>query len=316
MIVIGIDPHKSTHTATALDSATNTDLGSIRIDASITEYKRLIVWAKPWPDRRWAIENADGLGHHLALWLLAIGEVVLDIPTTATARVRELSRGGRRKNDRSERRSSARRRQAGLSGDRQRCACFARRAASRSVVQPNSHRQPTPRPIARADGRRCADIVDTQECCCRDPGISGQNCTGQDSTRTGQGAHHGLRTVRSATRHQQTQNYCVARRARHTPARYRRSRPSPCCPHTRPQRPSQPIPDRRRVCQLHRHCTRPDRERRRLTPPIVAFRRPATELRHLHDRHDPDPDAAKHRTSVLRHENRRSKSTPISYPRA
>jgi hypothetical protein len=36
----------------------------------------------------------------LALWLLALGEVVLDIPTTATARVRELSRGGRRKNDR------------------------------------------------------------------------------------------------------------------------------------------------------------------------------------------------------------------------
>lgn len=100
MIVIGIDPHKSTHTATALDAATNTDVGSVRIDASIAEYKRLITWAKAWPDRVWAIENADGLGHHLGLWLLAIGEVVYDIPTTATARVRELSRGGRRKNDR------------------------------------------------------------------------------------------------------------------------------------------------------------------------------------------------------------------------
>ena len=100
MIVIGIDPHKSTHTATALDAATNTDVGSVRIDASIADYKRLVAWAKAWPDRVWAIENADGLGHHLGLWLLAIGEVVYDIPTTATARVRELSRGGRRKNDR------------------------------------------------------------------------------------------------------------------------------------------------------------------------------------------------------------------------
>jgi transposase len=100
MIVIGIDPHKSTHTATALDSATNSDLGSLRIEALISEYQRLIAWAKAWPERTWAIENADGLGHHLALWLLARGEVVLDIPTTATARVRELSRGGRRKNDR------------------------------------------------------------------------------------------------------------------------------------------------------------------------------------------------------------------------
>ena len=100
MIVIGVDPHKSTHTATALDPATNSDVGSVRIDSSLAEYQRLIGWAKAWPERTWAIENADGLGHHLALWLLARGEVVLDIPTTATARVRELSRGGRRKNDR------------------------------------------------------------------------------------------------------------------------------------------------------------------------------------------------------------------------
>ena len=100
MIIIGIDPHKSTHTATALDPVTNSDVGSLRIEASLAEYQRLIVWAKAWPQRTWAIENADGFGHHLAQWLLARGEVVLDIPTTATARVRELSRGGRRKNDR------------------------------------------------------------------------------------------------------------------------------------------------------------------------------------------------------------------------
>jgi hypothetical protein len=66
----------------------------------VAEYQRLIGWAKAWPDRTWTIENADGLGHHLALWMLAQGEVVLDIPTTATARVLELSQGGRRKNDR------------------------------------------------------------------------------------------------------------------------------------------------------------------------------------------------------------------------
>ena len=34
MIVIGIDPNKSTHTATAVDPAINTDLDSIRIDAA------------------------------------------------------------------------------------------------------------------------------------------------------------------------------------------------------------------------------------------------------------------------------------------
>jgi transposase len=45
------------------------------------------------------VENARGLGRHLAQWLLARGETVEDVPATATRRVRELSRGGRRKND-------------------------------------------------------------------------------------------------------------------------------------------------------------------------------------------------------------------------
>ena len=38
MIVIGIDPHKSSHTATAVEPATNTDLDAIRIDATRTGY--------------------------------------------------------------------------------------------------------------------------------------------------------------------------------------------------------------------------------------------------------------------------------------
>lgn len=52
------------------------------------------------PQRRWAIENAEGLGRHLTSWLLARSEDVVDVPTTSTARVRQLSRGGGRKNDR------------------------------------------------------------------------------------------------------------------------------------------------------------------------------------------------------------------------
>ncbi|MGO4202084.1 IS110 family transposase [Rhodococcus sp. TAF43] len=100
MIVIGIDPHKSTHTATAVDSATNRDLGSLRIRSSFDDYAQLMTWSKQWPDRIWAVENASGLGHHLTQWMISRGEAVVDIPSTATARVRELSRGGRRKNDR------------------------------------------------------------------------------------------------------------------------------------------------------------------------------------------------------------------------
>ncbi|GGG70458.1 IS110 family transposase [Kocuria dechangensis] len=100
MIIIGVDPHKASHTATVLEGTTSTELGTLRITASLQDYQRLLAWAGAWVPRQWAIENADGLGHHLAQWLLAHGEEVLDVPPTATARFRSLSRGGRRKNDR------------------------------------------------------------------------------------------------------------------------------------------------------------------------------------------------------------------------
>ncbi|WP_317985955.1 transposase [Streptomyces sp. 5-10] len=92
MMLIGIDPHKSTHTATAVDPGTNRDQASIRIDGSLQEYQRMLDWVRQWPQRRWAVENARGLGHHLTSWLLARGEQVVDVPPSATARVRQLSR--------------------------------------------------------------------------------------------------------------------------------------------------------------------------------------------------------------------------------
>jgi transposase len=99
MMIIGVDPHKSTHTATAVDPRTNQPGPSIRIQASLADYARMLRWAGQFEQRRWAVENAEGLGRHLSSWLLARGEQVVDVPSTATARVRQLSRGGGRKND-------------------------------------------------------------------------------------------------------------------------------------------------------------------------------------------------------------------------
>ncbi|WP_406162915.1 IS110 family transposase [Streptomyces sp. NBC_01005] len=100
MILLGVDPHKSTHTATAVEPVSNQQDGSMRIEASLADCRRLLACAKRWPQRKWAVENANGLGRHLAQWLVARGESVVDVPAAATSRVRELSRGGRRKNDR------------------------------------------------------------------------------------------------------------------------------------------------------------------------------------------------------------------------
>lgn len=54
---------------------------------------------RQFEQRRWAVENAEGLGRHLSSWQLVRGQPVVDVPLTATARVRQLSRGGGRKND-------------------------------------------------------------------------------------------------------------------------------------------------------------------------------------------------------------------------
>lgn len=99
MVIIGIDPHKRTHTASAVEPGTNKVLATMQIVASPAGYRQVLRWGAGFDERRWAVENARGLGRHLAQWLVARGEVVDDVPSTATARVQELSRGGRRKND-------------------------------------------------------------------------------------------------------------------------------------------------------------------------------------------------------------------------
>lgn len=96
MTIIGVDPHKTVHEACALTGAAPERL---RVAASRSGYQKLLGWAEGFEQRTWAIEGAHGLGRHLAQFLLARGERVLDVPAYLSARVRELSRGGRRKTD-------------------------------------------------------------------------------------------------------------------------------------------------------------------------------------------------------------------------
>ena len=98
MITIGIDPHKSSHTAVALD-ATGRAVGELRVAATKTTLERLLRWAERWPDRTWAVEGAAGLGHLVAQRLVASEQTVLDVPATLAARARLLARGHGRKTD-------------------------------------------------------------------------------------------------------------------------------------------------------------------------------------------------------------------------
>ena len=105
-VMIGVDPHKASHTAVAI-SAAEEPLGELRVRACAVQAERLLEWAAAWPQRTWAVEGAGGLGHLLAQQLLAAGERVLDVPPKLGARVRLLAAGDTSKNDPSDARSVA-----------------------------------------------------------------------------------------------------------------------------------------------------------------------------------------------------------------
>jgi hypothetical protein len=60
-VMIGVDPHKGSHTAVAVDE-TEQSLGGVRVRSGAAQVDRLLAWAASFPERTWAIENATGLG--------------------------------------------------------------------------------------------------------------------------------------------------------------------------------------------------------------------------------------------------------------
>jgi transposase len=89
VFTIGIDPHKATHTASVLDGS-ETVVAELRFAADVHQRDRLLSFAARFAPRTWAIEQATGLGALLAQQLVAVGETVLDVPPTLSARVRLL----------------------------------------------------------------------------------------------------------------------------------------------------------------------------------------------------------------------------------
>jgi hypothetical protein len=93
MMVIGVDPHKQSHTAVAAD-----ELGRERARKSVRArregYRELIAWARQAGpgERRWAVEDVRHVAGGLVRELLGAGEQVVFIPPRLTAGAR---RGGR-----------------------------------------------------------------------------------------------------------------------------------------------------------------------------------------------------------------------------
>jgi transposase len=81
MVMIGIDPHKGTHTAVAIDDREQV-LTERLVRATHRQVPELVAWADELGngERIWAVESAGGVGYLLAQQLLAAGETVVDVP--------------------------------------------------------------------------------------------------------------------------------------------------------------------------------------------------------------------------------------------
>ena len=106
MFIIGIDPHKGSHTAAAVDRH-KVVIDTIRVDADRHQRARLLAWAAQFEPRSWAVEGATGMGALLAQQLVAAGEHVVDVPPKLSSRARLLESGRSDKTDPDDARSAA-----------------------------------------------------------------------------------------------------------------------------------------------------------------------------------------------------------------
>jgi transposase len=80
VIVIGIDPHKQTHTAVAVDGATGALAGERTVAARQAGQEQLVEWARALGvERRWALEDCRHVSGSLERLLLGRGERVVRV---------------------------------------------------------------------------------------------------------------------------------------------------------------------------------------------------------------------------------------------
>lgn len=92
MVVIGIDPHKRSHTAVAVDEV-GRKLGQLTIASTPQGLLRLWAWAAGFgPDRRWAVENGRGVAGRLVRTLIGHGAAVVWVPPKLMAQSRASAR--------------------------------------------------------------------------------------------------------------------------------------------------------------------------------------------------------------------------------
>lgn len=70
---------------------TGRSVATMRIAITVTTVRQLQEWAACWPQRRGAVEGAEGLGRGVAAGLASAGDQVVDVPAPLAARARLLN---------------------------------------------------------------------------------------------------------------------------------------------------------------------------------------------------------------------------------
>ena len=93
MIVLGIDPHKKSHTAVAVEAATGELLGELTVPATVQGHARLLTWARTLaPARRFALEDCRHVSGRLERFLVERGESCVRVPPKLMAQTRRSAR--------------------------------------------------------------------------------------------------------------------------------------------------------------------------------------------------------------------------------
>ncbi|MGH2654640.1 MAG: IS110 family transposase [Actinomycetota bacterium] len=93
MIVVGIDPHKKTHTAVAVDGVSGAEVATLTVKARAKGHERLLSWARSIDsDLLFAVEDCRHVSGGLQRFLLARGERMKPVPPKLMAGTRRGAR--------------------------------------------------------------------------------------------------------------------------------------------------------------------------------------------------------------------------------
>ncbi len=92
MIVLGVDPHKQSHTAVAVDGTTGRVLDQRTVQVSPQGFEQLLAWGRSFDAAVWAIEDCRHVSGRLERTLLGLGAEVVRVPPRLMSQQRRSAR--------------------------------------------------------------------------------------------------------------------------------------------------------------------------------------------------------------------------------